>query len=242
VVESERHPHLALVTGGARRVGKALAQAVAGAGADVVVHYGSSSSQAEQVVEEIRRMGRRAVAIQADLENPSAASALLDRAQSELGPVDWLINSAAIFEPLDLAATTAEAWDRHIAINLRAPFLLAQSFARQRAGRPGAIVNILDWRALRPAADHFPYTIAKAGLAAMTRSLAVGLAPAIRVNGLALGAILPPADGGATGTDSIPAGRWARLEEVGQALLFLLGGPDYITGSILHLDGGRHLV
>jgi len=125
-------------------------------------------------------MGRRAVAIQADLENPSAASALLDRAQSELGPVDWLINSAAIFEPLDLAATTAEAWDRHIAINLRAPFLLAQSFASQRAGRPGAIVNILDWRALRPAADHFPYTIAKAGLAAMTRSLAVGLAPEAR--------------------------------------------------------------
>jgi pteridine reductase len=129
-----------------------------------------------------------------------------------------------------------------MAVDLRAPFLLAQSFARARAGAPGAIVNILDWRALRPGADHFPYTIAKAGLAAMTRSLAVALAPTTRVNGLALGAVLPPADGGTGGLDSVPSGRWARLEEVGQALVFLLGGSDYITGSILHLDGGRHLV
>ena len=135
-----------------------------------------------------------------------------------------------------------EAWDRHFAVDLRAPFLLSQAFARERAGAPGAIVNLLDWRALRPAADHFPYTIAKAGLAAMTRSLALALAPTIRVNGLALGAILPPADGGTAGLDSVPSGRWARLEEVGQALLFLLGGSDYVTGNILHLDGGRHLV
>jgi NAD(P)-dependent dehydrogenase (short-subunit alcohol dehydrogenase family) len=234
--------HVALVTGGARRVGRALVDALAQAGADVVVHHNASPREAEEAVRKLRSDGRRAVSIQADLEKPDEAAGLLGRAQQELGPVDWLINSAAIFEPLDLATTSVEDWDRHLAINLRAPFLLSQAFARALAGAPGAIVNILDWRALRPAGDHFPYTVAKAGLAAMTRSLAVALAPAIRVNGIALGAILPPADAGRTGLDSVPAGRWARLEEVGQTLLFLLGGPDYITGSILHLDGGRHLV
>jgi pteridine reductase len=235
-------PHVALVTGGARRIGRALAEAAARAGADVAVHYGTSGGPAEQVVREVRELGRRATAIQADLADPDQAATLVERASAELGPIDWLVNSAAVFEPLDLAATSVEAWDRHFAINLRAPFLVSQAFARVRAGRPGAIVNILDWRALRPAADHFPYTIAKAGLAAMTRSLAVGLAPSIRVNGLALGAVLPPADGGPAALEDVPAGRWARLEEVGQALVFLLNGPDYITGSILHLDGGRHLV
>jgi pteridine reductase len=234
--------HVALVTGGARRVGRALVDALAQAGADVVIHHGASTREADQAVQAIQALGRRAASIQADLENPDEAAGLLDRAQAEIGPIDWLVNSAAIFEPLDVASTSVEAWDRHFAINLRAPFLLSQAFARERAGQPGAIVNILDWRALRPAADHFPYTVAKAGLAAMTRGLAVALAPAIRVNGLALGAILPPADGGTTGLDNVPAGRWARLEEVGEALLFLLGGPDYITGNILHLDGGRHLV
>jgi NAD(P)-dependent dehydrogenase (short-subunit alcohol dehydrogenase family) len=234
--------HIALVTGGARRVGRALVEALARAGADVIIHYGDSAGEADQAVRETRALGRRAAAIRADLESPDEAAGLLPRAEAELGPVDWLVNSAAIFEPLDLATTTVEAWDRHLAVDLRAPFLLAQSFARARAGAPGAIVNILDWRALRPGADHFPYTIAKAGLAAMTRSLAVALAPTTRVNGLALGAVLPPADGGTGGLDSVPSGRWARLEEVGQALVFLLGGSDYITGSILHLDGGRHLV
>jgi NAD(P)-dependent dehydrogenase (short-subunit alcohol dehydrogenase family) len=223
-------------------VGRALAEALARAGADVAVHYGGSGDQAEEVVKEIRGLGRRSTAIRADLADPGQAASLLDRAEAELGPIDWLVNSAAIFEALDLAATTVDAWDRHMAINLRAPFLLSQAFARARAGQAGAVVNILDWRALRPAADHFPYTIAKAGLAAMTRSLAVALAPAIRVNGLALGAILPPSDGRPPRLNDVPAGRWARLEEVGQALVFLLDGPDYITGSIVHLDGGRHLV
>jgi len=223
-------------------VGRALVEALAQSGADVVVHHHASPRQADEAVRELRAIGRRAAAVQADLANPDEAAGVLDRAQRELGPIDWLVNSAAIFEPLDLASTSVEAWDRHMAVNLRAPFQLSQAFALARAGASGAIVNILDWRALRPAADHFPYTVAKAGLAAMTRSLAIAVAPAIRVNGVALGAILPPADGGTATLDDVPAGRWARLDEVGQAVLFLLAGPDYITGSILHLDGGRHLV
>ena len=235
--------HVALVTGGGHRVGRALVEALADAGADVVVHYGASSNEAEEVAQAVRGRGHRAATLGADLVEADQAARLLGRADDVLGPVDWLVNSAAVFEPLQLDDTTVEAWDRHLAVNLRAPFLLSQAFARSRAGRPGAIVNILDWRALRPGADHFPYTIAKAGLAAMTRSLGVALAPSIRVNGLALGAILPPSDGGgATALDTVPAGRWGRLEEVGGALRFLLEGPDFITGTILHIDGGRHLV
>jgi len=126
---------------------------------------------------------------------------------------------------------------------LTAPFLLSRAFARQ-ALDGGRIVNILDWRALRPGADHFPYTISKVALAALTKSLAVALAPKIIVNGLALGAILPPSDGKATPniTKNIPAGRWAEEHEVEQALLFFLTCPTYVTGEIMYLDGGRHLV
>ncbi|HAD05618.1 MAG TPA: hypothetical protein DCE76_00485, partial [Anaerolineaceae bacterium] len=139
--------------------------------------------------------------------------------------------------------TTGE-WQRHMNINLTAPFLLSQAFARQLNGEEGCIVNILDWRALRPADDHLPYTISKAALAALTRSLAVALAPSITVNGIALGAILPPADGGdaESAIRDVPAGRWARAEEVGRALIFLLEGASYTTGEILHVDGGRHLI
>lgn len=235
--------HNALVTGGARRIGRALVEALSEAGAGVAIHYGASAAEAEALAADLTQQGRRAVTVAADLADPQAAASLLGRAEDELGPIDWLVNSASIFDPLELESTTVEAWDRHFAINLRAPFLLSQAFARSRAGQPGAIVNILDWRALRPADDHFPYTIAKAGLAAMTRSLAVALAPTIRVNGVALGAILPPSDGGgADALKGVPAGRWGRLEDVGDTVRFLLDGPDYITGAILHIDGGRHLV
>jgi len=130
-------------------------------------------------------------------------------------------------------------------INLTTPFLLSQAFARAlEPGKEGRIVNILDWRALRPGPDHLPYTISKAGLVALTRSLAQALAPEISVNGIALGAILPPSDGGAGDEilKNVPAGRWAELEEVQKTLSFLLSGPSYITGEIIHVDGGRHLV
>jgi NAD(P)-dependent dehydrogenase (short-subunit alcohol dehydrogenase family) len=231
-----------LVTGGARRVGKLFALACARAGADVVIHHGHSDEEAEKTREEITALGRRAWVFEADFSDSSQAESLIPRISKSV-PLDGLVNSAAIFESLSLENTSIEAWAKHFAINLTAPFLLSQAFARQ-APDGARIVNILDWRALRPAADHFPYTISKAALAALTESLAVALAPKIIVNGLALGAILPPADGKAVPniTKNIPAGRWAKEEEVEQALLFLLTCPAYITGEIIHLDGGRHLV
>jgi NAD(P)-dependent dehydrogenase (short-subunit alcohol dehydrogenase family) len=233
-----------LITGGGVRVGRTLALAVAQRGAVVIIHYNHSREPAEDLQAEIQSTGRTAYLLQADLGNPRRASQLVTRA-CNFGPIYALINNAAIFEPLSFQQTSLNDWDRHLTLNLTTPFLTSKAFADSlRPGEDGRIVNILDWRALRPAADHFPYTISKAGLAALTRSLAVALAPRISVNGLALGAILPPSDGENDDDiiQDIPAKRWANLDEVGEALIFLLDGPTYITGEILHLDGGRHLV
>src|SRR5687768_10465770 len=182
-----------LITGGAKRVGKIFALACARAGADVVIHHGHSEEEAEKLRNEIVGLGRRAWVFQADLSDSSQAQGLIPRI-NESTHLNGLVNSAAIFESLSLETTSIEDWENHITINLTAPFLFSQPFAKQAPDK-ARIVNILDWRALRPGADHFPYTISKAALASMTESLAVALAPNIIVNGLALGAILPPSDG-----------------------------------------------
>ena len=233
-----------LITGAARRVGHIFALGCAQAGADVIIHHRHSTEDAAKTKNEIEALGRRAWTLAADLRVPAEASETISRANG-LSPLYALVNSAAIFDPLSLADTTLADWERHLSINLTAPFLLSQAFAQQLPeGAEGRIVNILDWRALRPGADHFPYTISKAALAALTQSLAVALAPRISVNGLALGAVLPPADKGASPDviKNVPLGRWSEAEEVQQALVFLLSGPAYITGEIVHVDGGRHLV
>ncbi|MCU0489117.1 MAG: SDR family oxidoreductase [Anaerolineales bacterium] len=233
-----------LVTGAARRIGRRLALAAAQAGADLVLHHGHSAVEADRLQQEILALGRQAIVVQADLEDPAQVDGIVEQAK-QLGQIFGLVNNAAIFMPLDWNTTSRQAWDQHLAINLTAPFLLSQAVARQiQAGGEGRIVNILDWRALRPGPDHLPYTISKAGLAALTRSLAQALAPRILVNAIALGAILPPSDGAIQPDllDDYPLRRWAELEEVEQTLLFLLDGPAYITGEIIHLDGGRHLV
>jgi pteridine reductase len=231
-----------LITGAARRIGRLFALACAQAGSDVVIHHAHSDADAESLREEIVRLDRQAWVFQSDLSDSSQAQSLIPLINRST-PIHYLINSAAIFEPLSLDATSLEDWNRHLAINLTAPFLLSQAFARQ-AEEGARIVNILDWRALRPGADHFPYTISKSALAAMTRSVAIALAPRITVNGLALGAILPPADGNASPEviRNVPLKRWAAQGEAEQTLLFLLTCPEYITGEIIHVDGGRHLV
>jgi NAD(P)-dependent dehydrogenase (short-subunit alcohol dehydrogenase family) len=233
-----------LITGSGVRLGRAMALAIAQAGGDVVLHYNRSQQPAEELKVTIDNLGRKAYLVQADLADPNSTKELIHKI-FKLTSLDAIVNSAAIFEPLELAATTLEDWERHFRINLTAPFILSQTFVSLiKSGQQARIVNILDWRALRPSSDHFPYTISKAALVALTRSLAVALAPNITVNGLAFGAILPPSDGAATDhiLEDVPARRWANLEEVGEALIFLLSGPTYITGEIIHLDGGRHLI
>ena len=236
-----------MITGAARRLGRLFALACGRAGADIIIHHGHSPTEAESLRDELASIGRRAWTLAADFSHPESVSELIERA-NELSPLYGLVNNAAIFESSTVHNTTLNDWNRHIDINLTAPFLLSQAFAK--FVEEGRIVNILDWRALRPGADHFPYTITKSALAAMTKSLAVALAPGITVNGLALGAILPPADTDPAGNPSagektveaVPAQRWSEPGEAEEALLFLLSGPAYITGEIIHVDGGRHLV
>ena len=233
-----------LVTGAARRVGRMLALACARAGADVIIHHGHSEQQALEVQKEIASLGRRSWILVSDFSKPNEVSRLIPQA-NEITPLYGLVNSAAIFKPISLEQTGLSDWGQHMAINLTAPFLLSQAFAKQVPDNSeGRIVNILDWRVLRPGADHFPYTVSKAALAAMTKSLAVAFAPRITVNGLALGAVLPPANesAGEEIIKNVPAHRWSEAREIEEALIFLLSGPAYITGDIIHVDGGRHLV
>lgn len=233
-----------LITGAAYRLGRVFALAIAKAGGNVIIHHGHSPEKAMETMSEAIDFGVSAYVIQANLQDTEQISKLIDQALS-FGPLTGLINSAAIFESQSVKSTNIDIWNKHLTINLTAPFILSKNFADSISNQQiGKIINILDWRALRPGSDHFPYTISKAGLAALTKSLAIAFAPNIQVNGIALGAILPPSEGGTTNSilNNVPAKRWANLAEVEEILLFLLDGPSYITGEIIHLDGGRHLI
>jgi pteridine reductase len=233
-----------MVTGAARRIGRHLALSVASAGADVVIHYSKFPKEAKELEAEVIALGRRAWIIHQDFNELTKLETFTKKAFS-LSHVDYLINNSAIFEHMGVRTTTLDAWQRHMNIDLTAPFFLSQAFAEQIGKEEsGRIVNILDWRALRPGKDHLPYTISKAALASVTEAMAVALAPNIQVNGVAFGAILPPEDGSIPEKllDLVPMHRLGTLDEVSQTVLFLLTGPAYITGEIIHLDGGRHLV
>jgi len=232
-----------LITGSARRIGRILALAVAKSGGDVIIHHSNSPKEAEETKQEIVSLGQEATIIQADFSDPKSTDEFIKEVFSTQ-KLDGLVNNASVFSDLSWADTQIAQWNNHLAINLTAPFLLSQAFRKNLSNNlDGRIVNILDWRALQPGADHLPYTISKAGLAALTKSLALALAPNITVNGIAFGAVLPPSDGGSAENilSSVPLSRWAESTEVEDTLLFLLTGPKNITGEIIHLDGGRHL-
>ena len=241
----ELNGKVAIVTGGAVRLGKALALALAEQGARLVIHYGSSAGPAQETVTEIKAMGSDALAIQADLSQSGEAPSIVERAVAHFGQVDILVNSAAIFKPGNWDDTTEANWDRHFAINLKSPFFLSQAFAKHVGQeRAGHIVNIADWRGVRPGTDHIAYTLTKAALIAMTKSLALALAPNIQVNAIAPGLILPP-----PGEDQsylerkagkIPAQRAGSPEEIAKALMFLLRS-DFVTGDLIFVTGGEHL-
>jgi pteridine reductase len=227
------------------RLGKALALALAEEGVGLAIHYNRSSDPAEQTVAEIQALGRDAVAIQGDLSLPGQAPAIVERAADRLGELDILVNSAAIFEPGDLAQTTEVGWDKHFVINLKAPFFLSQAFAAHVGrNRPARIVNLADWRGLRPDPDYLAYSLTKAGVMAMTKGLALALAPNIQVNAIAPGAILPP-----PGKDQahlerlageIPLRHVGSPAEIVGTLLYLLRS-DFVTGETLFVTGGQHL-
>jgi pteridine reductase len=236
---------VAIVTGGAVRLGKAIALALAGQGARIAIHYNSSAGPAHETAEQIKAAGSDAVAIQADLLFASQASSVVTRTLAHFGRVDVLINSAAIFEPGRWDDTTEENWDRHFAINLKAPFFLSQVFARQiPADQRAHIVNLADWRGERPGTGYMAYTMTKAALIAMTKSLALALAPNIQVNAIAPGLILPPPGQDRSYLEAragrIPAQRPGTPQEIAQTVLFLLGS-DFVTGDLIYVTGGQHL-
>jgi NAD(P)-dependent dehydrogenase (short-subunit alcohol dehydrogenase family) len=238
----------ALVTGAGRRVGRALALALAGAGLDIAVHRRSSRDEADEVVAQVRAMGRNAVALAADLTEPHEASGLVARATSAIGPLRLLVNNASLFQADRFGALDLSLWDHHFETNLRAPVLLAQAFAAQvpKALEDGEamILNILDQRVLHPNPQFFSYTLSKSALFTATRTMAQALAPRIRVNavgpGPTLASIHQDAAIFAAEAKATPLGRPVAPQDICAAALYLLGARS-VTGQMLAVDAGQHL-
>lgn len=237
---------VALVTGGARRVGKALALGLAASGADVFVHYNSSGDAALEVKAEIERYGRRAAVGSVDLSNPAGVPQLIDLARAALGDVSILVNSASGFATDTIEDVTIDDWQRSHDLTLASPVFLTQAFVRALPdAEEGAVVNVTDVRTMTPYRKHFAYIVAKGGLDAFTRAAALALAPRIRVNAVALGVILPPpgedADYVGALAAELPLQRVGGSAPVVEAALSLIRN-DFVTGEIVRIDGGSHLV
>ncbi|HEX7051554.1 MAG TPA: SDR family oxidoreductase [Longimicrobiales bacterium] len=237
---------VALVTGGARRVGRALALALARAGADVVVNYFTAAAEAEETVAEITALGRRAIAVHADVSLRAEATALVRRTADAFGRLDVLVNSASVFESAPFLAIEEADWDRVLAVNLKGPFLLSQAatpLLRRDGG--GVIINIADLSAFQPWPSYAHHSVSKAGLVQLTRVLARALGPDIRVNCIAPGTVLPPADYTEEqirrSRESTVLKRIGTPEEVARALLYLVES-DFVTGEVVVVDGGRLLL
>ena len=235
---------VALVTGAGRRLGKAIALALARQGAHVAAHYYKSESEARQTVEEIRALGVQACAVQADQAREGEVGRAAAEAAAALGPIDILVNSAAIFERGPFLEAEAESWDRHMNVNLRGPYPFARAVAPEMRRRgAGKIVNLADVAAERPWPAYLAYSVSKAGVVALTRALARALAPQVQVNAVAPGIILPPESWDDSevkaALERVPMKRPGAAEEIASTVLFLIEGPDYITGAVIAVDGGR---
>lgn len=233
---------VALVTGGAHRVGQAIALALAQAGADLIVHYHRSATAAADTAEEITGLGRRALTVGADLAQVAEIDRLFQEVERAFDRLDILVNSASFFEPVDFMAMTPEQWDRTLNINLRGPAFCAQAAARLMLSRGGGhIVNIADVIGLRPWPRFPHHSVAKAGLVMLTQVLAATLAPTIRVNAVAPGPVLKPPGMPEQRWQAIGAasllGRTGRASDVAEAVLYLVQS-SYITGEVLVVDGG----
>ena len=238
----------ALITGAARRVGRAIAESMAADGWFVCVHYNGSDGEAAALVEDLTGRGGRAVAIRADLADAAAAEALVARADAATGGLGCLVNNASLFEYDDLASMTAGSWDRNMAVNLRAPALLSQRFARlahaEGGAGPGCIVNLLDQKLWNLNPDFLSYTVAKAGLHALTEMLAMALAPRVRVCGIAPGLLLPSGKMTQASFERAhvrtPLGFGPTVPEIVAALRLILATPT-MTGQTLIVDAGESL-
>jgi NAD(P)-dependent dehydrogenase (short-subunit alcohol dehydrogenase family) len=236
---------VALVTGGARRIGRALVRACAQAGYDVAIHCRAVDDDAQAAAAEVRSLGRKASLHACDLRREAETAPLIGEIEAELGIVTLLVNNASVFEDDSFSAMNRASWDAHLETNLRAPLVLAQAFARRLpADRQGLIVNILDQRVLDPAPAFFSYSLSKSALWDATRMLARALAPNIRVNGVGPGPELQSVHQTeaefAAEAQGAPLARAVDPAEIGQALAYLIDAKS-VTGQMIAVDAGQHL-
>lgn len=236
---------IALVTGAAKRIGRAIAVSLAEDGCDVAIHCNTSPQEAEVTAGLIRERGRRTVVMNADLADAEATAALADRAAEALGGLNILVNNASEFVAMKLDDFRLDAWNATLAVNLTAPMVLSHAAYPHLRARGGQIVNLLDISAGRPGLEHLAYSVAKAGLWNLTLALAKAMAPDVRVNGIAPGAALLP-EGAAPAdlkaiTRRVPAMRMGTVEEIAAAVRFMACHASYVTGSVLNVDGGRSI-
>jgi pteridine reductase len=232
-----------MVTGAAKRLGRAVAMRLAEEGADVVIHYRSSQAEAQDAVKEIEKHGRRAVAIAADLTEVSEIKRFVDEAGKHFGRLDILVNSAANFLPASMVSTTEEIWDAALDTNLRAPFFCSQAAAPWLRRTQGVIINFADTGGMLGWTGYIPHSVAKAGVIMLTKVLAKALAPEVRVNGIAPGTITMEGDAPELEADFIkraPLRRSGRPSDITDSVLFLVQSK-FITGQVLVVDGGRTL-
>jgi pteridine reductase len=234
----------ALVTGAARRVGRAIARELASRGMHVVVHYSTSEDEAQQVVRELEGLGVQALAMRADLARAADVRTLAEAARTRTGRIAVLVNSASNYFRVPFDDLTEEVWDASLDVNLKGPFLLSWHLGRaMRARGEGRIVNIVDWAAERPYRGYLPYTVSKAGLVCLTKALAKELAPKVAVNAVAPGPVLAPEDMGDAEKQAIvratPLGRFGSPEDVARCVRFLVEEAEFTTGAVFLVDGGR---
>jgi pteridine reductase len=233
---------VAVVTGGGTRVGASIVRALATAGCDVVIHYASNVTGAREVEADVVRLGRRLVLLEADLTDRVQIDQLATDALAEMGRVDVLVHNAANFDRVPPEALTAEAWDRAMALNATAPYLLTLALLPALRQAKGSVVAITCLSAERPWKNYLPYSASKAALAHLVRGFAVGLAPDVRVNGVAPGTVMPPDDYDDETIERIrrkvPLNRIGEAADVARAVVFFAQN-DYVTGQILAVDGGR---
>jgi len=237
--------HTVLITGAGRRIGRAIALDLAAAGAIVVVHYNRSKEDAAAVVAEIEARGGKAATVKADLMDEKATAGVVARATAAVGPIDCLINNASVFEEDNPRTATRRTWDTHMQVNVRAPFLLTQSFASQLPkGREGHVINVIDQRVWNVTPYFTSYTVSKVALWGLTQNLALALAPTIRVNAIGPGPTLPSAHQSEAQFrrqwSGLPLRRKVDPAEICSAVRFLLDAPS-VTGQMIVLDGGQHL-
>ncbi len=236
----------ALITGAPRRIGRAIAQRLAKAGYDLALHASMRSREdAEVLAQQLVADGTRAKVLIADLADQDAAASLIAEAVAAMGPVALLVNNASVFEPDDCATIDTERWDRHFAVNLRAPVLLGAEFAKRSASVDNAsIVNIVDQRVLRLTPRYFSYTLAKSALWTATQTMAQAYAPRIRVNAVGPGPVLPNQNEGSEGfaqeAESVPLEHAVTPEEIAEAVLFLAHARS-VTGQMICVDSGQHI-